>query len=42
MIRFLLASIPSPPIDRIEIGPLRFTFYGILVATGVAVAWTVT
>ncbi len=42
MIPFLLASIPSPPIDRIEIGPLRFTFYGILVATGVAVAWSVT
>jgi prolipoprotein diacylglyceryl transferase len=35
----LLASIPSPPINAIEIGPLRLTFYGMLVATGVAVAW---
>jgi prolipoprotein diacylglyceryl transferase len=38
----LLASIPSPPVDDFNIGPLRVTFYGILVMTGVVVAWLVT
>jgi prolipoprotein diacylglyceryl transferase len=42
MIHMLFASIPSPPIDHIPIGPLRITFYGIFVATGVAVAWWLT
>jgi prolipoprotein diacylglyceryl transferase len=37
-----LASIPSPPIDSFHIGPLRVTFYGILVMSGVVVAWLVT
>jgi prolipoprotein diacylglyceryl transferase len=36
-----LASIPSPPINDIHIGPLRVTFYGILIMTGVVVAWLV-
>ncbi len=31
----LLASIPSPPTDRIEIGPLTFRFYGLMIALGV-------
>ncbi|HLU30360.1 MAG TPA: prolipoprotein diacylglyceryl transferase [Acidimicrobiia bacterium] len=35
----LLASIPSPPINDIQIGPLRLTFYGIFIAIGVALAW---
>jgi prolipoprotein diacylglyceryl transferase len=34
-----LASIPSPPIDHLSIGPLRLTFYGLFVAAGVALAW---
>lgn len=38
----LLASIPSPPVNDFNIGPLRVTFYGILVMTGVVVAWLVT
>lgn len=38
----LFASIPSPPINGFEIGPLRITFYGILIATGVALAWALT
>lgn len=37
-----LASFPSPPINSFEVGPLRVTFYGILIAIGVAVAWQVT
>lgn len=41
-VRLPLASIPSPPIDQFHIGPLRFTFYGILVASGVAIAWALT
>lgn len=35
----LLASIPSPPVNDFHIGPLRVTFYGIFVMTGVVVAW---
>lgn len=42
MITTVLASIPSPPIDDISIGPLRVTFYGVLVMTGVVVAWLIT
>ena len=38
----LFASIPSPSINDFNIGPLRVTFYGILVMTGVVVAWLVT
>lgn len=38
----VLASIPSPPIDDFHLGPLRVTFYGILVMSGVVVAWLVT
>jgi phosphatidylglycerol---prolipoprotein diacylglyceryl transferase len=38
----ILASFPSPPLNGFEIGPLRVTFYGILIAIGVAVAWQVT
>lgn len=38
----LLASIPSPPINDFHIGPLRVTFYGILVMSGVVVAWVIT
>ncbi|GIU85436.1 MAG: hypothetical protein KatS3mg008_2211 [Acidimicrobiales bacterium] len=34
----LLASIPSPPANAIEIGPLRITAYGVAIATGVVVA----
>ncbi len=39
---YLLASIPSPPINSFHIGPVRVTFYGILVTLGVVVAWTLT
>jgi prolipoprotein diacylglyceryl transferase len=35
----ILASIPSPPINHIPIGPLRLTFYGLFIGTGVALAW---
>jgi prolipoprotein diacylglyceryl transferase len=38
----ILASIPSPPINDFHIGPLRLTFYGIFVMTGVVIAWLVT
>jgi prolipoprotein diacylglyceryl transferase len=37
----IFASFPSPPIDSFHIGPLRVTFYGMLIAIGVAVAWQV-
>ncbi len=39
---YLPASIPSPPISDFHIGPIRLTFYGILIALGVLVAWTIT
>jgi prolipoprotein diacylglyceryl transferase len=42
MILSILASIPSPPTNDFNIGPLRVTFYGILVMTGVVVAWLIT
>ncbi len=38
----ILASIPSPPINEIRIGSFRVTFYGIVIAIGVAVAWRMT
>jgi prolipoprotein diacylglyceryl transferase len=38
----LLASIPSPPINGFDIGPLRVSFYGILIAVGVALGWRMT
>lgn len=31
----LLASIPSPPTNQIELGPLTFRFYGLMIALGV-------
>jgi prolipoprotein diacylglyceryl transferase len=41
MIHTLFASIPSPPISDFHIGPLRVTFYGIFIMTGVVIAWLV-
>ena len=38
----LLASIPSPPISGFDIGPLRVTFYGIVIAIGVMLGWRLT
>jgi len=38
----VLASFPSPPINDFYIGPLRVTFYGILITIGVVVAWFIT
>ena len=38
----ILGSIPSPPISDFHLGPIRFTFYGILIALGVLIAWSVT
>lgn len=38
----VLASIPSPSINQFHVGPLRVTFYGILVTTGVVIAWMLT
>lgn len=38
----LLASIPSPSTNAIHIGPIRFTFYGAIIAVGVALAWRMT
>ncbi len=37
-----LASIPSPPINDFHIGPIRVTFYGILIAVGVGLGWALT
>ncbi len=34
----LVASIPSPGSDRIEVGPLTFRFYGLMIALGVLAA----
>lgn len=42
MIYSVLASIPSPPVNDFHIGPLRVTFYGLFVMTGVVIAWLVT
>ncbi len=38
----ILASIPSPPVNVIEIGPLDIHFYGILIGIGVVVAMVIT
>ena len=38
----ILASIPSPPDNTLEIGPLEIHYYGILVAIGVGVAAVIT
>lgn len=38
----VLASIPSPPFNDFHIGPLRVTFYGVFIMTGVVIAWLVT
>jgi prolipoprotein diacylglyceryl transferase len=40
MIAASLASIPSPSSNKIEIGPLDLTFYGILIALGALAAIT--
>lgn len=37
----ILASIPSPTNNDFHIGPLRVTYYGILIMTGVVIAWLV-
>lgn len=42
MIYSILASIPSPPVKDFHIGPLRVTFYGVFIMTGVVIAWLVT
>jgi prolipoprotein diacylglyceryl transferase len=42
VIHTVLASIPSPPINDFHIGPLRVTFYGVFIMTGVVIAWLVT
>ena len=38
MLRFTLASIPSPSFSSFEIGPLTFTLYGLMIALGVVAA----
>ena len=38
----LVASIPSPSVNGIQLGPLDLRAYGVLIATGVLVAWTLT
>ncbi|MPZ88405.1 MAG: prolipoprotein diacylglyceryl transferase [Nitriliruptorales bacterium] len=38
----LLAAIPPPPGNGFEIGPLDIRFYGLLIATGVLIAITMT
>jgi prolipoprotein diacylglyceryl transferase len=38
----ILASIPSPSVNVIEIGPLDIHFYGILIGIGVIVAMVIT
>ena len=38
----LFASIPSPPDNVIEIGPLTVHYYGILIGIGVALAVIIT
>ncbi len=41
MMYSILASIPSPPSSDFHIGPVRVTYYGVLIMTGVVVAWLV-
>lgn len=38
----ILASIPSPTSSGFNLGPVRVTYYGILVTTGVVLAWMMT
>jgi len=38
----IFLSIPSPPINNFHVGPLRFTFYGMMIAIGVGLAWRLT
>jgi prolipoprotein diacylglyceryl transferase len=38
----LLASFPSPSVNSISLGPFDLRAYGVLIAVGVLVAWTVT
>lgn len=38
----MVASIPPPPADQIELGPLTIHFYGIFIAVGAFVAATMT
>lgn len=38
----MLASIPSPSVSTISLGPLEIHLYGVLVALGVAAAFTIT
>jgi prolipoprotein diacylglyceryl transferase len=38
MLTHLLASIPSPSSNKVELGPLTLRFYGLCIATGVIVA----
>lgn len=38
----VLAAIPAPPANQVNVGPLRITFYGVLIATGVLIAMTMT
>ncbi len=38
----MFASIPSPPINKISIGPLDIHFYGVLIGLGVLVAIYIT
>ncbi len=38
----VLASFPSPPVTGFDLGPLDLRAYGVLIATGVLVAWTLT
>ncbi len=34
----LIATLPAPPTDRLEIGPLTFRLYGLMIALGVVAA----
>lgn len=38
----MLAAIPSPPDPTLNIGPLELHYYGIIIAIGVAVAFSIT
>ena len=38
----VLAAIPSPPSATLELGPLTLHYYGIVIAIGVAVAFSIT
>jgi len=42
MIWTVLAFIPAPSSNGFNIGPLRVTYYGILVTTGVVLGWMLT